>query len=61
MKKTKKYPQFNYLVVLWDETGNVLLFKKNVKVRRAKQSTAKEVVIRKYPRPYELELDSIRE
>jgi hypothetical protein len=58
-RKAKKYPQFVFSVVQWDETGNQLLFKKTVKVRRACRFTAKDYVIGKYPRPYFIELDSI--
>jgi hypothetical protein len=47
----------NYIfeVVLWDETGNVLLFKKDVTIRRATQRTAKEYLQKKYPLPYFIE------
>jgi hypothetical protein len=47
----------NYIfeVVLWDETGNVLLFKKDVSIRRATQRTAKEYLQKKYPFPYFIE------
>jgi hypothetical protein len=47
----------NYIfeVVLWDETGNVLLFKKDVTIRRATQRTAKEYLQKKYPFPYFIE------
>lgn len=56
---TKKQPQFVFDVVLWDETGNKKLFKKRVKIRRATQSSAKSVMIKKYPRPYFFELYNI--
>jgi hypothetical protein len=58
-KKSTKLPQFVYDVVLWDETGNIILFKKRVKIRRAKQITAKDFIIKQYPRPYFVELWSI--
>lgn len=47
--------KFTFEVVLWDETGNVLLFKKEVAVRRATQRSAKEYLQKKYPLPYFIE------
>lgn len=47
--------KFTFEVVLWDETGNVLLFKKEVEVRRATQRSAKEYLQKKYPLPYFIE------
>ncbi len=52
-------PKFIFTVVLWDESGNVKLFRKNIGIRRAKQRSAKDFLIRRYPRPYFVELDSI--
>lgn len=59
MATKNKHPKYIFSVVLWDETGNKLLFKRDVGVRRASQSSAKEVVIKKYPRPYFIELKNI--
>lgn len=47
--------KFTFEVVLWDETGNVLLFKKDVAVRRATQRSAKYYLQKKYPLPYFIE------
>lgn len=51
---------FVYLVVLWDETGNILKEKYEMKVRRVNQSSALNTVKRKYPFPYFVELNSIK-
>lgn len=59
MATKTKYPKYVFSVVLWDETGNKLLFHTKVGVRRASQRSAREVVIKKYPRPYYFELESI--
>lgn len=40
---------YEFLVVKWDETGNVLLERHLVIVQRQRQNTAAEVVRRKYP------------
>ena len=50
---------FIFSIVLWDETGNILLESHTMKVRRVNQWSAKGMVIQKYPRPYFCELDSI--
>lgn len=47
--------KFTFEVVLWDETCNVLLFKKDVAVKRATQRSAKEYLQKKYPLPYYIE------
>ena len=50
--------KFIFSVVLWDDTGNVLIEKRTATIRRVKLSTAREVMIRKFPRPYFFELES---
>jgi hypothetical protein len=47
--------KFTFEVVLWDETGNKLLFKKDVAVKRATQRSAKEYLQKKFPLPYFIE------
>ncbi|MEY5041829.1 MAG: hypothetical protein RLZZ414_1382 [Bacteroidota bacterium] len=47
IKKEKWY--FQFLIVLWDETGNVLLERHLMTVQRQSKYNAVTVVRRKYP------------
>ena len=47
--KPDKY-YWEYSIVKWDETGNILLEKHLMVVQRQQPSTALDVVYRKYPR-----------
>lgn len=55
----KKLPQFVYDIVLWK--GDKLVEKHTMKVRAAKQSTAKDKVVKKYQWPYFVELFNIND
>jgi hypothetical protein len=50
--------RYIFQIVLWDETGNILLVKKDVTIKRATQRTAKEYLQKKYPLPYFIERKS---
>lgn len=57
-KKKLNLVEFTYGVVLWKDFGHTLVEKKTVKVKRASERSAREYMIKKYPRPYFFELDS---
>lgn len=57
-KKKLNLVEFTYGVVLWKDGGNTLVEKKKVKVKRATERSARDWMIKKYPRPYFFELDS---
>jgi hypothetical protein len=62
MKKPhKKVVHFQFHIVKWDETGNILLEKLEMTVQRHSLSTARTVVSRKYPasKGYFQELNNI--
>ena len=45
-----KKMHYQFLIVKWDDTGNVLLERKLMTVQRQTQYNARTVVRRKYPR-----------
>lgn len=57
-KNKTKPTQFTFQVVLRSDNGNKLLEKKMVKVKRASLASARDYMIKKYPRPYFFELYS---
>lgn len=55
MKNKKKIFEFN--LVLWSDCGNKLLINKLIKVRRVKIQSAREVMYKRFPKPYFFELN----
>jgi hypothetical protein len=51
----KQIYKHTFDIVLWDETGNVLLFKKRVSANRTCVYIAQDYVKTKYPQPYFVE------
>lgn len=51
---------FIFDTVLWSEDGNTLLEKHTTTIRRVHLQTARNVIAKKYPRPYFTELYSVR-
>jgi len=50
--------KYNYIAFLWDETGNILLDKQKVTVKRVHEQTAKRVVCKMFDALYDIELQS---
>lgn len=59
-KSIKKPTEYTFQVTLHSDNGNKLLEKKMVKVKRASQTSARDFMIKKYPRPYFFELHSTK-
>ena len=57
--KSKIYV-FEFHIVLWSEDGNTLQEKYVKRVRRAKLNTAREYIKKAFPRPYFVELNTIK-
>lgn len=53
--------KFTFTIILWNECGDEKLFRKQITIRRVNQKNAKEFLIKKYPFPHFIELDSIEQ
>jgi hypothetical protein len=58
VKKNKPLILFCYDVILKNPDTDKIIFKKRIEVKRQNQKSAKEFLIKKFPKPYFLELYS---